>query len=211
MSTEYLAIYAVGAAIILALPGPGNCLMLSYGRSRRLLQSLAAAAGITLTGTLLTTAIATLVAVAGGLSELLAAVLRGCGMAVLVWSALVLWRLRGMTGLVADNDNLDGKNAASAFLKGARTMIRNYWQLTLFGALATQAVGPGIVNFQQTIVFSVIFFAFSVLTNLIYAIFAGRIHKRLRRLETRKIKGRTRGKLRVNAGIVSVGYRRLAA
>lgn len=211
MSTEYLAIYAVGAAIVLALPGPGNCLMISYGRSKRPLQSVAAAAGIILTGTVLTTAIATFVGVATGLSELLGAILRGCGLAVLVWSALALWRLRGMTGLVADNDNLDGKNAASAFLKGARTMIRNYWQLTLFGALATQAAGPGITNFQQVIAFPVIFFALSVLANFAYAIFAGRIHKRLRRLETRKIKGRTRGKLRVNAGIVSVGYRRLAA
>ena len=211
MSTEYLAIYAVGAAIVLALPGPGNCLMLSYGRSNRPLQSLAAAVGIILAGTVLTTAVSTLVGVASSLSELVAAVLRGCGMAVLVWSALALWRLRGMTGLVADNDNLDGKNAASAFLKGARTMIRNYWQLTLFGALATQVVGPGIPNFQQVIAFAIIFFALSLLTNLAYAVFAGRIHKRLRRLETRKIKGRTRGKLRVNAGIVSVGYRRLAA
>lgn len=211
MSTEYLAIYAVGAAIVLALPGPGNCLMVSYGRSKRPFQSLAAAAGIILTGTVLTTAIAVLVGAASGLSELLGAIMRGCGTAVLVWSALALWRLRGMTGLVADNDNLDGKNVASAFLKGARTMIRNYWQLTLFGALAAHAVGPGIMDFQQAIAFAVIFFALSVLTNLAYAIFAGRIHKRLRRLESRKIKGRTRGKLRVNAGIVSVGYRRLAA
>lgn len=211
MPIEFWVMFALGAAILQLLPGAGKRCLLSYARSGRPLRTLAAAIAVTLSATAVMGVMLVVIGFVMSTSALLAAVIGGFGLSVLLVGAMIAWRVKGMTGLIADNDNLSETKPLQTFGKIALDNATDRWQALLSAALASQFVSANGTIFSQAIVLTATFFAISLASSFLYILAPNWLLMRLRRLESRKIKGRARGCLRVSTGIVTVGYRRLAA
>ena len=211
MSIEFLMGFAIGAAILQLLPARGKRSLLSYARSGNASRTVAAALAICLSGTLVMILMLALLGLVMGWSPVASAIFGGFGLSILLLGGMIVWRLRGLAGPIADNDNLPEVKLLKTFGKVFLENLRDRPQALLFAAFASQFAAAGDAFFQQTIVLSETFFAISILAALFYVLAPEWLLRRLRVLESRKIKGRARGCLRVSSGAVTVGYRRLAA
>lgn len=211
MSIEFLMGFAIGAAILQLLPGRGKRSLLSYARSGNPSRTLAAAFAVCMSSTIVMMLMLALSGLILGWSAFAAAIFGGFGLSILLLGGMIVWRLRGLAGPIADNDNLPETKPLKTFGKIFLQNLIDRPQALLFAAFASQFAAAGDVFFQQTIVLSETFFAISILAALFYVLAPEWLLQHLRMLESRKIKGRARGCLRVSTGAVTVGYRRLAA
>ncbi len=211
MPIEFLMGFAIGAAILQLLPGRGKRSLLSYARSGNPSRTAAAALAVCLSGTLVMALMLVVFGLVMDWSPVASAVFGGFGLSILLLGGVIVWRLRGLAGPIADNDNLPETKPLKTFGKIFLQNLADRPQALLFAAFASQFAAAGDVFFQQTLVLAESFFAIAILAALFYVLAPEWLLRRLRMLESRKIKGRARGCLRVSSGAVTVGYRRLAA
>ena len=211
MSIELMLVFAVAAAIMLAVPAPGTLLVVSYASTRRPKAVIACAIGF-VAGWLAVLVVGFAGAVVIDISSPDLLVVTGwAGAACLVGLALRAALAPLTLSPIADNDNVPKAQVLRITRDSFRLTAMKPRTLIFFAALLPQVFDSTRPLAQQLLSLAAIIAVLATVSMTGYALFSRHVQAAIRKISLAKSKTRTPGSVRVNAGMVAVGYRRLAA
>lgn len=212
MSFEHWLAFVVASTILVVIPGPTILLVISYTLTHGRRASTATVAGVALGD--FTSMTASMLGV-GALLAASAAVftaLKWVGAAYLIYLGLKLWR--------APIAVAEGEGGAG-HLPDAKPVriLAHTWLVTalnpkgivFFVAFLPQFLDPGRPILPQMLVFGVTFLTIATTNAALYGIAASRARDTIRKPAVQKLVNRTGGTFMIGAGLVSVGFGKVAA
>lgn len=210
MSIEIWLAFVAASAVLLAIPGPTVLLVISYalGHGRR-------AAAATVTGVALGDFTA-MTASMLGLGALLAtsaalfAVLKWVGAAYLIYLGIKLWRAPVAT-VDAPDDAAARERPLRIFLHAYAVTALNPKSIIFFVAFLPQFLNHAEPVAFQMAVFEATFLVLATANAATYGLVAAMARKTIRKPRVQSLVNRTGGSLMIGAGLLAVGWRRVAS
>lgn len=208
MPFDHWLAFAAASAILLAIPGPTNLLVISYalGHGRR--PAAAVVAGVALGD--LTAMTASML----GFGALLATsaaiftVLRWVGGAYLVYLGIKLWR--------APIEPVDAPEASPVdprrmFAHAYAVTALNPKSIILFVAFVPQFLVASAPLWRQVVLLEATFVILATLNATLFAVLASAARRRLKQARLRRAVNRAGGSLLIGAGLLAAGWRKANA
>lgn len=210
MSIEIWLAFVAASAVLLAIPGPTVLLVISYalGHGRR-------AAAATVTGVALGDFTA-MTASMLGLGALLAtsaalfAVLKWVGAAYLIYLGIKLWRAP-VAPVDASDSAATTERPLRIFLHAYAVTALNPKSIIFFVAFLPQFLNHAEPVAFQMAVFEATFLALATANAATYGLVAAMARKTIRKPRVQRLVNRIGGSLMIGAGLLAVGWRRVAS
>ncbi len=208
MALDNWLAFAAAAAILLAIPGPTVLLVISYalGHGRR--PAAAIVAGVALGDlTAMTASVAGLGAVLAA-SAVLFTALRWIGGAYLVYMGIKLWRAP-----VGSAEMMDMPRVSLSRMFGHAYAVTalNPKSIVFFVAFVPQFITAHSPFLPQVIELEATFVTLAALNAALFALLASSARSTLRKPKVQRVVNRTGGGLLIGAGLMAVGWRKVAA
>jgi len=210
MSFELWFAFLLAAAVVIAIPGPTNLVVVAYtlrrGRRAGLTTILGVLPGIATTMMLSFAGLGALLAAS---AEVFTAV-KWAGAAYLIYLGLRQWRAAAadLPGsdhrTAADDSNAQGRMLRDAFL----VTLLNPKGIIFFSAFFPQFLDPGRPVLAQMVILGATFLLLVLPINSAYAIMAGSLRSRLAEAAWRRLLNRIGGALLIGAGLFTLTLRR---
>ncbi|WP_137131865.1 LysE family translocator [Rhizobium sp. FY34] len=210
MPFEHWLAFVAASAIMLAIPGPTNLLVISYALSHGRRVAAATVAGVALGD--FTAMTASML----GLGALLATsasaftVLKWIGAAYLIYLGIKLWRAP-VPNATGDDLESPPERPLRIFLHTYVVTALNPKSIVFFVAFLPQYLDLSKPFAMQMVILEVTFLVLATLNAALYGLLASKARDSVRQPRIRRIVNRTGGSLMVGAGLFAAGYRRAAS
>lgn len=203
MAFETWLAFMLAAAIVIALPGPTNLLVMAYTIDRGLRAGLT-----TVLGVLPGIAVAMFLSLLGlgallETSSLLFSIVKWAGAAYLVFLGIQQWRQAGRPAGPAPQSK-----TGSMLLQCFVVTLLNPKGIIFFVAFFPQFIDPKTAVASQTLILGGSFLLLVLPINSAYALLAGGVRQVFAQSGFRRIAGRIGGGILVGAGVMTLALRR---
>ena len=212
MSFEHWLAFIAASSVLLAIPGPTILLVISYSLSHGRRVASATVAGVALGDFTAMTASMLGLGALLATSAALFTVLKWVGAAYLIYLGIKLWRAP-----VSTQQEGEGQAEAVAvrplrvFLHTYAVTALNPKSIIFFVAFLPQFLDLTKPLFFQMAVFEATFLVLATINASLYGLLASMARNAIRKPKVQKIVNRTGGSLMIGAGLLSLGFKRVAA
>ncbi|MDS7597335.1 LysE family translocator [Agrobacterium tumefaciens] len=211
MPIENWLAFVAASAVMLAIPGPTILLVISYALGHGRKASTATVTGVALGDfTAMTASMLGLGALLATSAALFTA-LKWIGAAYLIYLGIKLWRAP-VSGDMKEGEGVTGREKPfKIFLHAYIVTALNPKSIVFFVAFLPQFLVPTLPFLPQVVIFEVTFLVLATCNAALYGLLASAARNTIRKPNVQRIVNRTGGSLLIGAGLLTMGWKRVAS
>lgn len=209
MPIENWLAFVAASAVMLAIPGPTILLVISYALGHGRKASSATVAGVALGDFTAMTASMLGLGALLATSAALFTVLKWVGAAYLIYLGIKLWRAP-VSGEGAQEAATGKERPLKIFLHTYIVTALNPKSIIFFVAFLPQFLTPSLPFWPQVMIFEVTFLVLATCNAALYGLLASAARNSIRKPKVQRIVNRTGGSLLIEAGLLTMGWKRAA-